>query len=114
MRSGQHSRSIALLKVIILMFDWNESKRGFLSERKGKAIPFRGGPKTEKVPESTVEKSCTRNLGAESIGGRAESTVGCVKLRIVTDIRRRSARDTFITQSVYFLLNIFSTLPRVT
>ena len=91
------------------MFDWKESKRGFLSERKGNAIPFRG-PEDRKVAGMNSGESCTRNLGAESIRGRAESTGRCVKLRIVTDIRQRSARDTFITQSTYLVLSVLSTL----
>ena len=40
-------------------------------------------------------ESGARNLEAESIRSRADSTGGCVKLKTVTDIRRSSARDTF-------------------
>ena len=47
----------------------------------------------------------TRNLEAESIRSRAESTGGCVNLKTVTKIRQRSARDTFIADSVYLVLN---------
>ena len=36
---------------------------------------------------------------------RAESTGGCVKLNILTYIRRSSASDTLIVESVYFVLN---------
>ena len=46
-----------------------------------------------------------RNLEAESIGNRAESMGECVKLKTVPEIRRSSARDTFIAQSVYLVLN---------
>ena len=42
---------------------------------------------------------------AESIRSGAESTGGCVKLKTVTEIRRSSARDTFIAESVYLVLN---------
>ena len=52
-----------------------------------------------------MKKSCARNLEAESIRNRAESTGGCVKLKTVTEIRRSSARDTFIAESVYRVLN---------
>ena len=48
----------------------------------------------------------TRNLEAESIRSRAKSTEGCVKLKTVTKIRQRSARDTFTADSVYLALNI--------
>ena len=47
-------------------------------------------------------ESGARNLEAESIRRRAESTGGCVKLKTVTEI---SARDTFIAESVYLVLN---------
>ena len=46
-----------------------------------------------------------RNLEAESIRSGAETTEGCVKLKIVTEIRRSSARDTVIAESVYLVLN---------
>ena len=50
-------------------------------------------------------KSGARNLEAESIRGRAESTGGCVQRKTVTEVRRSSARDTFIAESVHFVLN---------
>ena len=50
-------------------------------------------------------ESGARNLKAESIRSRAESTGGCVKLKTVTEINRSSARDTFIAESVYLVLN---------
>ena len=46
-----------------------------------------------------------RNLEAESIRRGAESMGGHVKLKTVTEIRRNSARDTFIAESVYLVLN---------
>ena len=51
--------------------------------------------------------SGTRNLQAENIRSRAESTGGCVKLKAVTEIRRSSVRNTFIAESVYLVLNSF-------
>ena len=36
---------------------------------------------------------------------RAESTGGCVKLKTVTDVRRSRARDSFIAENVYLVLN---------
>ena len=61
-------------------------------------------PKTKGAGSSSGE-SGTRNLEAESIRSGAESTGGCVKLKIVTEIRRNSARDAFIAESVYLVLN---------
>ena len=50
-------------------------------------------------------ESGARNLEAESIRSRAESTGGCVKLKTVTEIRRSSARDAVIAERVYRVLN---------
>ena len=51
------------------------------------------------------EESGARNLEAESIRSRAETTGWCVKLKTVPEIRQNSARDTFIAESVYLVLN---------
>ena len=45
-----------------------------------------------------------RNLAAEGIRSRVENTGGCVTLT-VTEIRRSSACDTFIAESVYLVLD---------
>ena len=50
-------------------------------------------------------KSGTRNLEVESLRSRTDSTGGCVKLKTVREIRRGRARDTFIAESVYLVLN---------
>ena len=50
-------------------------------------------------------ESGVRNLEAESIRRRAESTGTCVKLKTVTEIRQSSAHDTFMAESVYLALN---------
>ena len=50
-------------------------------------------------------ESGVRHLEAESIGSRVESTGGCVKLKTVTEVRRSSARATFLADSVYLVLN---------
>ena len=55
--------------------------------------------------ETNSGESGARNLEAESIRSRAESTGGRVKLKTVTEIRRSSARDTFIAENVYLVLN---------
>ena len=57
--------------------------------------------------------SGTRNLQAENIRSRAESTGGCVKLKAVSEIRRSSVRNTFIAESVYLVLNSFWDLEPV-
>ena len=51
-------------------------------------------------------ESGARNLKAESIRSRAESTGGCVKLQAVKEITRSSAREAFIADSVYLVLNV--------
>ena len=58
----------------------------------------------EKVQEPTVESLVRGVLDAENIGSRAEVIGGCVKLKTVTEIRRSSARDTVIAESVYLVL----------
>ena len=45
------------------------------------------------------------NLEAESIRSRADSTVRCVKLKTVTEIRRSRTCDIFIAECVYLVLN---------
>ena len=60
---------------------------------------------SRKGTETNSGKSGTRNLEAESIGSRAESTGECVKLETGTEIRRSSARDTLVAESVYSVLN---------
>ena len=50
-------------------------------------------------------KSCAKNLKAESIRNRVERMEGCVKLKTVKEIRWSSARDTFIAENVYLVLN---------
>ena len=87
-----------------MRLDRNESRKGFsFSDRKGKSFP-RGGAKTEKAREPTVE-SVARNLEAKSVRSRAASTGVCVKPNTVTKIRRGRERDRFIAESVYLVLN---------
>ena len=61
-------------------------QREFLSERKGTAIPCRV-TEDRKGAGTNSGESGVGNLEAESIGSRAESTGGCVKLKTVTEIR---------------------------
>ena len=56
---------------------------GFLWERKGKVVPFRGAE--VKGAGTNSGKSGSRNLDAESIRSRAESTGGCVELKTITE-----------------------------
>ena len=86
----------------------NESLEGFYWTGRGRSFHVEG-PKTEKGQEPAVEiKSGVRNLEAESIRSRVESMRGCVKLKTVTEIRRSSACDTFITERSYLVLNCFA------
>ena len=78
--------------------------RLYLNEYKGEVIPCKW-TENRKGTETNSRDSGARNLEAEIIRSRAESTAGCVKLKTVTEIRRSSARDTFIAESVYFVLN---------
>ena len=72
----------------------NESRGGFCRRRRGRWTENKKGAGTNSG------ESGARNLEAEIIrsGGR-------VKLKSVTEIRRSSARDTFIAESVYLVLN---------
>ena len=79
-------------------------QKGFLSERKGKVILCKW-IENRKGAGANSEESGARDLEAESMRSRAESTGGCVKLNILTDIRRSSASGTLIVESVYFVLN---------
>ena len=79
-------------------------QREFLSKRKETVIPCRV-TKDRKSAGTNSGQSGARNLEAESIRSRAESTGGRVKLKTVTEIRRSSARDTFIAENVYLVLN---------
>ena len=74
-------------------------QREVLSDRKGKVIPC-GGTEDRKDTGTNSGKSGTRELEAESIGSRTESTGGCEKLETVTETGRSIARDTFVAGSV--------------
>ena len=69
-------------------------QKGFLSERKGKVILCKW-TENRKGAGTNSGESGARNLEAESIRSRAESTGGCVKLKTVTEIVWSSAHDTF-------------------
>ena len=64
----------------------------------------------QKGAGTNSEESGARNLEAESTSSGAESTGGCVKLKTVTEIRQSSARDTFIAESVYLVIEFFITV----
>ena len=55
--------------------------------------------------ETNSGESGARNLEAESIRSGAKSTGECVMLKTVTEIRRSSAHDTFVAESVYLVRN---------
>ena len=73
-------------------------------ERKRKVIPCRW-TEDKKGAGTNRGKSGVRNLAAEGIRSRVESTGGCVRLKTVTEIRWSSVCDTFIAESVYLVLN---------
>ena len=103
---GTENMAIVLkMKCFEVWLKWIQ--REFLSkpsERKGKGISC-GGTKGRKGAGTNSGKSGARILEAESVRSRAESTGGCVKLKTVTEIRWSSAHNTFITESVYLVLN---------
>ena len=66
---------------------------------KGKVIPC-WWTENRKGEGTNSAESGARNLKAESIRSGAESTGWCVKLKTVTEIRRSSARDTVIADSL--------------
>ena len=68
----------------VLRLHLNESREGFLSERKGKAVPCRWTENRKSAGTNSGE-TCARNLVAESIRSRAESTGGCAKLKTVAE-----------------------------
>ena len=87
----------------VFRLDLNESRGGFRRTGRGRSFHV-DGPKTEGAGTHS-EGSGARNLEAESIRSGAESTGGRVKLKTVTEIRRSSAHDTFIAESVCLVLN---------
>ena len=80
----------------------NESREGFCRRGRGRSFHI-DEPKTKGAGTNSGE-SGARNLEAESIRNGAESTGRRVKLKTVQEIRRSSARDTFIAESVYLVL----------
>ena len=68
-----------------------------MSEKKGKVIPRRGTENGKGAGTNSGE-SGAKNLEAESVGSRAESTGGCVKLKTVTEVRWSRPRDTFYSR----------------
>ena len=79
----------------VFRLDLNESREGFCRRGRG----------NRKGAGTNSGESGARNLEAESIRSGAGSTGRRVKLKTVTEIRRSSARDTFIAKSVYLVLN---------
>ena len=107
-----------------LQFFWGKIFLGYISINP-KRVPFgeegEGHMKTKSAGTKSGE-SDARNLEAESIRSRAESTIGCVKtvteinraestigcVKTVKEIRRSSARGPFIAGSLYLVLNSLS------
>ena len=84
----------------VFRLDLNESREGFCRRGRGRSFHV-DGPKTEKAREPTVE-SLVRGIWRLRVSEaeRRVETRGCVKLKTVTEVRRSSARDTFIADSV--------------
>ena len=80
----KHSRPIILRKRFVFKFELKESRESFCRRGRGRSFHVEG-PKTEKGAGTSSGKSGTKNLEAESIRSRAESTGRCVKLKTVTD-----------------------------
>ena len=72
----------------------------FCRRGRGRSFHVQGWTENRKGAGTSSGKSGARNLEAESIISGAERARGCVKLKTVTEIRRSSARDTFIAESV--------------
>ena len=81
------------------MLHLNESREDFCWRGRAKWT------KNRKDVGTNNRESGARNLEADGIKSRAESTGRCVKWKTVTEIRRSNARDTFIADSVYLVLN---------
>ena len=88
----------------------NESREGFCRRGRGRSFHV-DGSETEKVREPIVENLV---LGiCMDIRSRAETTGGCVKLKTITAIRWSSARDTFIAEGVYLVLEDVSQVKKI-
>ena len=58
-----------------------------------------------KTPRNQHWKVRYKESGGCKYRSRAESTGGCILLKTVTEIRGSKAPDTFVAESVYFVLN---------
>ena len=94
-RNRKHGRSTVLGKINVFRLHLNESREGFCRRGRGCVIPCRW-TENRKGAGTNSGESGARNLEAESVRSRAESTEGCVKLKMVTVIRWSSACDTFM------------------
>ena len=63
-----------------------ESREGFCRRGRARSFHVARGTEDRKGAGTHSKKSDTRNLEAESLGSRAESTGRCVKLKTVTEI----------------------------
>ena len=81
--------------------------KGAETKRRGdqKAREPKGAGTKRRRNQKEREPTVAKHLEAPSIRSGAESTGACVKLKKVIKIRRSSARYTFITESVYLVLN---------
>ena len=82
----------SLGKGSVWRLDLNGSREGFCGRGRGKVIPCRW-TEDRKGARTNSGESDARNLEAESIRSRAESTGGCVKLKTVTEIDNNNDDD---------------------
>ena len=78
----------------VFRLDLNEPREGFCQRGRGKSFHV-DGPKIEKVQGSVVQ-----GIWRLRVSEVEQSTGGCVKLKIVTEIRRSSACNIFKAESV--------------
>ena len=106
-RNRKHGRSTFLWKRNVFRLELNESRGGFCRRGKGRSFPV-DGPKTEKAREPTVDRGwCEESGGCEYQKRSGEYGRACKVEDSHRDIRRSSARNTFIAESVYLVLNCF-------
>ena len=99
----KHGRSTIWGKEMFL-FHLNESREGFCRRGRGRSFHVDRWTGNRKGAGTSRGESGARNMEAESIRSRAETTGGCVMLKTVTEIRWSSACDTFIAEGVYLVL----------
>ena len=103
-RNRKHGRSVySPGKRNVFWLHLIESREGFCPRGRGRSLHV-DGPKTKKSREPKVE-SLVRGIWKLRVSKAERRAWEGVKLKTVTEIRRSSARKTFIAESVYLVLN---------